>query len=83
LAYLTGFAKRGLPHTSILPTLTIHKFRLVKAIDLKFGQQEAPTQLSGWEKFQLHMSFYNKAMVFQVHKIGRVWKTPFCESGHM
>jgi len=34
----TGFVKRGLPHTSITPTLTIHN-----ATDLKFGQQEAPT----------------------------------------
>ena len=34
--------KRGLPHTSNLPTLIIHNFRLVQAIDLKFDQQEAP-----------------------------------------
>ena len=40
---VTGFAKRGLPHTSNLLTLTISKFTLVKAIDLKFGKQEAPT----------------------------------------
>ena len=26
-----------------LPTLTIRNFRLIKAIDLKFGQEEAPT----------------------------------------
>ena len=43
---MTWFAKRGLPHTSILLTLTIHKFWLVKAFDLKFSQQEeVPTQL--------------------------------------
>jgi len=41
--YVTGFAKRGLPHTSKLSTLTIHNFRLLKAIDLKFGQIEALT----------------------------------------
>ena len=36
--YVTGFAKRGLPHTSNLPTLTIDNFRLERAIALKFGQ---------------------------------------------
>jgi len=41
--YVTGFAKRGLPHTFNLPTLTIDNFRLVNATDLKFGQQEAST----------------------------------------
>ena len=30
--YVTGFAKRGLPHTSNLPTLTIDNFRLERAI---------------------------------------------------
>jgi len=40
---VTGFAKRGLPHTSNLPTLTISNFRLVKVIALKFGKQEALT----------------------------------------
>ena len=38
-AYVTGFAKRGLPHTFNLPTLTIYNFILEKANDLKFGQQ--------------------------------------------
>ena len=37
--YVTGFVKRGLPHTSNLPTLTINNFRLKTAIPLKFGQQ--------------------------------------------
>ena len=36
--YVTGFAKRGLPHTSNLVTLTTRNFRLKKATDLKFGQ---------------------------------------------
>ena len=36
--YVTRFAKRGLPHTSNLPTLTIDNFRLERAIALKFGQ---------------------------------------------
>ena len=36
----------GLLHTSILQALTIHNFRLVKAIDLKCGLQEAPTYSS-------------------------------------
>jgi len=36
---VTGFAKRGLPHTSNLPTLTIHNFRLKTAIALKFEHQ--------------------------------------------
>jgi len=34
-AFVIGFAKKGLPHTFDLPTLTIHKFRLIKAIDLE------------------------------------------------
>ena len=40
---MTGFAKRGLPHTFNLPTLTNHNFKLAKATDLKFGRLEAPT----------------------------------------
>ena len=43
LIFLTRFVKRGLPHTSYLPTLTIHNVRFVNATDLKFGQQEAET----------------------------------------
>ena len=35
---VTGFAKRGLPHTSNLSILTVHNFGLGKAFDLKFGQ---------------------------------------------
>jgi len=40
--YVIGFVKRGLPHTSNLPTLMIQNFRMLKAIDQKFGQKEAP-----------------------------------------
>ena len=36
---VTGFAKRGLLHTSNLLTLAIHNFRLETANTLKFGQQ--------------------------------------------
>ena len=68
--HVTGFAKRGLPHTFNSLTLLIHNFRLVKAIDLKFDLQEVPTQVNGWQKFQLYMSFDNKDMVLQVHEIG-------------
>jgi len=35
-AHVTGFVIRGLPHTFKSSTLTIHNFRLVKVIDLKF-----------------------------------------------
>ena len=52
-------------------------------MDLKYGQQEAPTLLNGWRKFQFHMPFDNKVMVIQVHEIGCVWKTPFHKSGHI
>ena len=38
---VTGFVKRGLPHTSNLPTLKSHNFRLVKVIDLKLDQQHS------------------------------------------
>ena len=41
--YVTEPAKRGLQHTFILPTLTIHNLGLVKAIDLQCGQKEIPT----------------------------------------
>ena len=36
--YVTGFAKRGLPHTSNLQTLAVHNLRLEKGSALKFGQ---------------------------------------------
>jgi len=39
LYYVTEFAKRIFTHTSNLPTLTIHNFRLKAVIALKFGQQ--------------------------------------------
>ena len=44
--YVTGFAKRGLPHTSNLPALTIDNFRLERAIALKFGQWWAPLYIA-------------------------------------
>ena len=44
---VTGFAKRGLPHTSNLPTLTIHKIEIQQDIDLKFGQWLVPTLRNG------------------------------------
>jgi len=39
LKNVTGFVKRGFPHTSNLPTLTINNFRLKTVIYLKFGKQ--------------------------------------------
>ena len=38
--YVTGFAKRGLPHTSDLQTSTIHNFRCVKAMGLQIYSLE-------------------------------------------
>ena len=35
---VTGFAKRGLPHTSDLQASTIYKFRLLKGMDLQILQ---------------------------------------------
>ena len=35
--YVTGLAKRGLPQTSNLPTLTIDNFRLERAVALNLG----------------------------------------------
>jgi len=43
ILFVTIYAKRGLPHITNLPTLTIDNVRLVNATDLKFGQQELPT----------------------------------------
>jgi len=60
--------KGGLLHTSNLTTLTIHKFKLANATDLKFGQHEALTQMNNWRKFQFHMSFDSQVMVFQVYR---------------
>ena len=36
--YVTGFVKRGLPHTSDLQASTIHNFRCVKAMGLQIVQ---------------------------------------------
>ena len=36
--YVTGFVKRGLPHTSNLPTLENQNIRLGRGIAFKFGQ---------------------------------------------
>ena len=41
--FVTTFAKRSLSHISILPTLTICNFILIKTFDLKFGLPEAPS----------------------------------------
>ena len=40
---VTGFVKRGLPHTSNLLTSVIHNFRSVNAMNLKFAQYKALT----------------------------------------
>ena len=37
--FVTRFAKKGLPHTSNLPNLTIHNVRLENAIDLNIALQ--------------------------------------------
>jgi len=41
--YVTGFVKRGLPHTCNFHTLTIHNFPYEWAIELKFGLKWAKT----------------------------------------
>ena len=40
---VTGFAKRGLPHTSDFQTSTIHNFTCVRAMDLQIVQFRVPT----------------------------------------
>ena len=70
--------KKSFPHTSNLLTLTIYNFRLVNNTSLKFGQQEVPTWMGSRKKFQ---SVDNQVLIFQVYRIGCVWKTPFCKSG--
>ena len=40
---VTGFTKRGLPHTSDLQASTIHNFRCVKAMELQIIQFRALT----------------------------------------
>ena len=52
---VNGFAKGGLPERSNLPTLMICNLKLVQVIDLKFGQQETPSQFNGWEKFNISL----------------------------
>ena len=49
--YVTGFVKRGLPHTLNLPTLMTHNFGLVNAIALIWS---AGRWIPG-QKFQLRM----------------------------
>ena len=78
LIYVTEFVKRDF-HAH--PIYQLWRF-VTSDIDLKFGQQEAPTLVKSWRNFQLHMYSDNKVMVLQVHEIGCVWKTPFCISGH-
>ena len=63
---MTRFVKKDLRHTSNLPILMTHKFRLVQATDLKFGQQKVQTQLNDWKTFQLHLSFDSQVVVFYV-----------------
>ena len=41
--YVTGFAKRGLPHTSDFRTSAIHNLTCVIAMDLQIVQFRAPT----------------------------------------
>ena len=43
IQYVTGFAKRGLPHTSNLQASTIHNFLCVHAMGLQIVQLRAPT----------------------------------------
>jgi len=41
LKNVTGFAKKGLPHTSNLLTSRIHNFGCVEVMNLKFAQPRA------------------------------------------
>ena len=66
--------KKRSSHTSDLPTLM--------TIDLKFGQQEVPTQMDSWTKFQLSMSFDNQVDIPSLQN----WmclEDPFCKSRHI
>ena len=45
--YVTGFAKRGLPHTCDFQASTIYNFRYVKAMDLEIVQFRAHSVRSG------------------------------------
>ena len=42
-SYVTGFSKRGLPHTPNLPPSTTHNFGPAKPMDLQFTQLRALT----------------------------------------
>ena len=79
LKYVTGFAKRGLPRTSNIPTLTMHSFRSVKAADLKLAQPRPLTYYKGWLKFQAFISLEHQVMGLQSCNSGCVWKTPFSQ----
>ena len=65
-----------------LSTLTIHNFRLVNATDLKFGQQETPTQMDSWKSFSFVCLLITKLWSSKhIRRLGCEWKAPFCKSG--
>ena len=58
----------GFSHKSNLVTLMIHYFKLVKATILEFSTLTARKSASFMDRFF--------TVVYQVHRIGCVWKTP-------
>ena len=77
-------AKRGLLHTSNLPPLTIHIFRLKKLSPYNSVSSEHQHKLIiDGEKFQVSKFLKDYVMVFQIHVFGSVWKILFCKFGHI
>ena len=80
---MTGFAKRGLLHTSNLLTLITHSFRLEMAIDLKLVSIEQQHSLVDGESFRL-ICFVNTELwssgFIELDVCGR---PPIRKSGHI
>ena len=60
----------------------MQKFGFVKAMDLKFAQQEPYHTFKGFEISDFIL-LEHQAMILQNCKGVYLWKTPFCKSVHL
>jgi len=80
---MTGFVKMGLPHTLKFLTSTIHDFRSVKAIDLKFYRESfnivkascsdyGPSKLQKWKTLfaNLVINIEGSTVHYIIHTLG-------------
>ena len=81
--YVTGFAKRGLIHTSNFSNLTLHNSAFVRHTALKFSRRTVLSLPLHDRKFQSNSLLKNEVIPLQSHTIGCVYKTPFRKSSHI